>query len=52
MKTNVTKLTLKQETLKNLTECPKHAPKGMPQATVGTFCANHCLETNCRCCIG
>lgn len=50
MNTGLTKLTLKQETLKNLTDCP-NAAKGGPQATF-TLCAPHCLETNCRCCIG
>ena len=50
MKTPLNKLTLNQETLKNLTDSP-NAAKGNPQATF-TFCAPHCLETNCRCCIG
>lgn len=51
MNTGLTKLTLKQETLKNLTDCPRHNEKTAPQATF-TFCAPNCLETNCRCCIG
>lgn len=50
MKTNLTKLTLKQETLKNLTDCPKHTPRGAPQLTI--TCGPRCLETNCICCHG
>jgi hypothetical protein len=50
MKTHLNKLTLNQETLKNLTDCPKHTGKREPAATF-TLCAPNCLETNCRCCI-
>jgi len=50
MKTDLKKLTLNQETLRNLTDSPNGKAKTGPQATI--TCGPRCLETNCRCCFG
>ena len=46
MKTQLKKLTLNQENLKNLTDSNKERAKIAPTALP------HCLETNCICCHG
>ncbi len=48
MKTDLKKLTLNQETLRNLTDSPKDKVALIRGFTIGL----NCLETNCRCCHG
>jgi hypothetical protein len=50
MKTALKKLTLNQQTLRNLTDSPNDKVKGAPQLTI--TCGPRCLETNCICCRG
>lgn len=50
MKTDLKKLTLNQQTLRNLTASPKDKAKAGPNLTI--TCGPRCLETNCICCRG
>ena len=50
MKTDLKKLTLNQENLKNLTDSLREKTKGAPKP--GITIGLHCLETNCICCHG
>ncbi len=50
MKTDQKKLTLNQESLRNLTDSVKDKAKPGPKLTI--TCGPKCLETNCICCHG
>lgn len=50
MKTDLKKLTLNQETLRNLNDSPKDKTKAAPK--LGFTVGLNCLETNCICCHG
>ncbi|HEV2988582.1 MAG TPA: hypothetical protein VG759_09075 [Candidatus Angelobacter sp.] len=50
MESDLKKLTLNQQTLRNLTVSQNDKVKGAPQLTI--TCGPRCLETNCICCRG